>query len=179
MMGWLVRVLGWPLATASRISRADAIVVLGAPLRSDGSLTVVLEERVGAGVTLWRREVAPLLCFTGGPTRGQAIPEAEAMAAAARALGVPASAMLLETAARNTFENARFLAELLLPARRNVILVTQPYHLRRARLHFSRFGFRAVGFFIEDSVQFRSRRGLRWVVREYPSLVRDFWLWRK
>jgi uncharacterized SAM-binding protein YcdF (DUF218 family) len=177
-MKWLVRALGWPLASRGRLQRVDAIVVLGAPLRPDGSLGPVLEERVGAGVALWRAGVAPLVCFTGGKTRGAAISEAEAMAAAARTAGLPDDALLVEAESQNTYENARNLSRILLPdGRDHVLLVTQPFHLRRARLHFGRFGFTAGGHLIRDSVQFRSPKGLRWVLREYPSLVRDFILY--
>jgi uncharacterized SAM-binding protein YcdF (DUF218 family) len=185
---WLVRFLGWPLARAGRSPKGgvDAIVVLGAPLRPDGSLGAVLAERVKAGVALWARGVAPLLCLTGGRTRGGDVAEAEAMADVALAAGVPRAALVVETASRNTYENARNLAAILRPtgARERtavavaVVIVTQPFHLLRARMHFARFGFAAAGFVIEDSLQYRipRARGLRWMLREYPSLLRDF-LW--
>jgi uncharacterized SAM-binding protein YcdF (DUF218 family) len=184
MSGWLVRFLGWPLARAGRPPEGgvDAIVVLGAPLRPDGSLGAVLAERVEAGVALWARGVAPLLCLTGGRTRGGDVAEAQAMADAALAAGVPRAALVVETASRNTYENARNLAAILRPTgarpRTAVVIVTQPFHLLRARMHFARFGFLAAGFVIEDSLQYGTprARGLRWVLREYPSLLRDF-LW--
>lgn len=177
-MSWLLRALGWPLASRGRLERVDAIVVLGAPLRPDGRLGPVLEERVAAGVALWRAGVAPVLCFAGGKTRGAEVSEAEAMAAAARAAGVPDEALVVEDESRNTYENARNLARILLGAGRDhVLLVTQPFHLRRARLHFGRAGFHTAGHIIADSVQFRSPKGLRWVLREYPSLLRDFILY--
>jgi uncharacterized SAM-binding protein YcdF (DUF218 family) len=180
MIGWLVRLLGWPLARAGRPpGRADAVVVLGAPLRPDGSLGAVLVERVGAGVDLWSRGVAPLLCLTGGRTRGGDVAEAEAMAGAARAAGVPEAALLVEAESQNTFENARNLAAILRPVGHDrvvVVLVTQPFHLLRARMHFRRFGFAAAGYIIEDSLQYRAPHGrkLWWVLREYLSVVRDF-----
>lgn len=180
MTGWLVRFLGWPLARAGTMSDADAIVVLGAPLRADGQMTEVLVERVAAGVALWSRGIAPLLCLTGGRTRGGPVAEADVMAAAARAAGIPDASLVVETESRNTYENARNLAAILRPAgHHRVVVVTQPFHLRRARMHFARFGFAAAGFVIPDSLQYRSSRGLRWVLREYPSLVRDFLLYLK
>jgi uncharacterized SAM-binding protein YcdF (DUF218 family) len=169
---FLVRVLGRPLIVAGPAGRVDAIVVLGAPLGADGCLTDVLAERVRAGVALWMRGVAPVLCMTGGVTRGAPVSEAEAMAAAARAAGVPESALLVEPTALTTHENARNVARLLGAAR--VVLVTQPFHLRRARLWFRRYGLDACGWLIADSVQFRApARGLRWVLREYLGLSRD------
>jgi uncharacterized SAM-binding protein YcdF (DUF218 family) len=175
MMRVLLRVLGRPLETRGSVSSADAIVVLGAPIRADGSLPPIVEERVVAGVELWRRGVAPLVVMTGGPTRGVELPEADGMALRARELGVPAATLRVERVSRFTRENAELCAPILrAEGVRRVIVVTQPFHLRRGVLWFRRVGFEAVGHHIEGSVQFADvRRGLRWVLREYPALVRD------
>ncbi|HKA86277.1 MAG TPA: YdcF family protein [Haliangiales bacterium] len=174
MMRRLLELATAPLVERHEGGAADAAVVLGAPLRPDGSLTEVLEERVAAAVELWRAGRVPLVVMTGGRTRGAAIAEAEAMAAAARARGVPPEALLVETAARYTAENAKNVAALLLPARRRVWVVTQPFHLRRSMLWFRRVGFEPLGLYLADSVQFRRPlAGLRWVLREVPAWLRD------
>ncbi len=83
--------------------------------------------------------------MTGGPApRGDV--EAEVMRDLAVDLGVPADAIRIETKSRNTIENARFTKQLLSaeasPGRRSqVILVTSPYHLGRARRLFECAGF--------------------------------------
>jgi uncharacterized SAM-binding protein YcdF (DUF218 family) len=135
----------------------------------------VLEERVRAGVDLWRRGGAPILCVTGGrsPRAAHQETEADAMAAAARAMGVPDRALVIEREARSTKENATKTAPLL-RGRRVLWIVTTPFHLRRAMLWFERVGFQVRGWSIDDSVQYDEPwRGLRWVAREYVSLVRD------
>jgi uncharacterized SAM-binding protein YcdF (DUF218 family) len=103
------------------------------------------------------------------------------MARAALALGVPEGAVVVERTSRNTAENARNAAHILLPrGRRRVWLVTQPFHLRRAALWFARVGFEPMGWRIEESLQEREPdRGLRWVMWEYPALVRDWWRSRR
>lgn len=177
----IVRGLSRPLEARGDTARADAIVVLGAPLRPDGSLSFVAEERVRAGVALWRQGVAPRLVLTGGhgPRAAADLPaEAEAMARRARELGVPDEALALETESTNTSENASFSAALLGPGRR-VVVVTQPFHLRRAVLWFRRVGLRATGHHIADSLQYESRSGLRWVLKEYGSLARDLLVTRR
>ena len=183
MLQLLVRVLGRPLERRDAVTRADAIVVLGAPLLASGELSGVVEERVQAGVMLWKRGVAPLLCMTGGRGPGVVaeVAEAEAMARRAGELGVPESALVIESASRNTSTNARNIKQLLDMAHRaRVVVVTQPFHSRRAVLWFKRVGFDAVAWRIEDSLQDREpRRGLRWVLKEYGSLARDLVITRR
>jgi uncharacterized SAM-binding protein YcdF (DUF218 family) len=178
---WIGRILGWPLEVRDREEVADAIVVLGAPLRPDGQLSGVSEERVRTAVELWRRGFAPVLCITGGGP-GRIIPgkprEADVMAARARELGVPDEALRVERESLSTAENARRSAELLAAeGRTRVWLVTQPFHTRRARAWFRRAGLAARAWYAEDSIQYRlPRHGLRWVTAEYGAWLR-MWAW--
>lgn len=168
-----IRILGGPLRDASAASQvADAAVVLGAPLTAAGGLTPVLEERVRAGVAAWASGAAPLVCVTGGGPPGRV--EADPMAARARELGVPAEAIRVERRARNTEENARFAAEVLLPeACRRVWVITQPFHLRRARRLFELAGFDARAWYIRESLEYRHRAAIRWIAREYAAWARS------
>ena len=177
MFAALARILAAPLdprQVAAAPGPADAIVVLGAPLRADGSLPPIAEERVRVAVELYRRGRADVLCLTGGhcpPGHEHTAAEAEGMARAVRSLGVPEEALRIDRKSRSTRENAQRAAELLLPeGRRRVWLVTQPFHLKRAIHCFRREGFEPLGHFIEGSVQDRyPGRSLRWIVREYGS----------
>jgi uncharacterized SAM-binding protein YcdF (DUF218 family) len=158
-------------------------VVLGSPLLPDGRLSDVLAERVEAGVALWKAGAAPRLMCSGGRAPGarHAATEADAMAHHAVSLGVPPSAVLVETDSRNTSMNASKISELCSGlAIRSVLVVSQPFHLRRAVLWFRRMGLEAFGHAAENSVQFRDpQRGLRWVMREYVSLARDLVVTRR
>lgn len=173
----LARLLAIPLdprRVASPPERADAIIILGAPLLPDDSLPPITEERVRAGVDLWRRGLAPVICVTGGHCpRGfeHTTAEAEGMARWVRAAGVPDSALRVDREATTTRENALRAADLLFPeGRRRVWLVTQPFHLRRALYLFRRAGFDPLGHLIEGGVQDRhGPDSLRWIVREYGS----------
>ena len=166
MVGLVVRALCWPLAPKRHgaSGSADAIVVLGAPLGP------TLEERVHAGVELFMRGLAPRMILSG------IAPEAPAMARIASELGVPEDAIWIEDRARSTRENAERSAELMEAAGlRTAIVVTTPYHLRRAMAFFARVGVQARPHFIADSHIFaggeQSARALRWVVREYLLLA--------
>lgn len=117
-------------------SRYDVIVVAGCRVLKGGQASPALERRVQLAVARWRAGQAPRIVLTGG--FGTFPPsEAEAAAQVARGLGVPASALVLETASRSTLENAR-LARRLTDAQR-VLLVTDSYHVYRARWVFRQY----------------------------------------
>lgn len=172
-----VRLLARPLTVRDREQPADAIVVLGTPPGPNHGLTAVGEERVRAGVRLWQRGLAPILCVSGGGAGRIAAGrprEADVMAERARQLGVPASALRIERESLSTADNARLSAALLAPEGcRRVWLVSQPFHTRRSRYWFRRVGLEALAWHEDDSVEFREpRRALVWIAREYVAWVR-------
>lgn len=176
----LVRILGAPLSKAHEPAPADAIVVLGSRLHADGSLSAVGEERVHAGVALWKLGLAPVVALTGGrdPLGAAPVPEAVALARRAHALGVPESDLRIESQSSNTADNARFTAKILLPEnRRRVWIVTQPFHLRRALFWFRRAGFEPLGHRIESGVQDRNPSlAAKWIAQEYVSWAKLWFL---
>ena len=82
-------------------------MVLGCPAPG------VLMRRIERGVRLYLEGAAPLLLLSGGGAGP--VPEADIMQHIALARGVPERALLVERRARNTVENAREAARLLLP----------------------------------------------------------------
>ena len=71
--------------------------------------------------------------------------ESQAIAALLTALGVPASALVLEADSRNTQGNAAFSRERLAPwGVQRILLVTSAWHLRRAVALFEGAGFEVV-----------------------------------
>jgi len=163
--------MGYRPAVRTRHRVADAVVVLGARLTPEGRPTLSLRRRVELGIALHRAGAAPLLLLTGGGERGR--PEALAMAEAARAAGVPEAALLVEPRSANTFENAVESAALL-RARglRRVLLVSERYHLFRARLLF-----RQVGLEVVDAVSPPAawHQDWRMWLREGVALPRSLW----
>ncbi|MBI0299009.1 YdcF family protein [Streptomyces sp. PRKS01-29] len=90
-------------------------------------------------VSLYERGLVPLLVFTGAnsPTTRKRMPRGEAVHYRERALelGVPGSAVLIESQARNTGENIRFSRALLEESGvdvSSVLLISKPYEERRA-----------------------------------------------
>lgn len=125
----------YPLHEAPNAS--DAIVTLGCAARADGSPSPMLRSRVEEAVRLWKAGYAPLLIFTGAAVINDHV-EAAVMGRLAAELGVPTSAILLEVTARNTEQNAdRVGAILRSRGLSSAIVVTSPFHTRRARRYFA------------------------------------------
>ncbi|MGE5187179.1 MAG: YdcF family protein [Acidobacteriota bacterium] len=167
----LATVLERPLHVADPLAPLDAIVVLGAPLARGGTLTSALRERAAAAAELYRAGGAPLIVASGGVTHGAPRAEADAIAEALLAAGVPQHAVLVEAASLTTADNARLTAQLLAPrGARRVWLVTQPFHGKRAARLFTSAGLEPRVWHIADSVQYRDRaRAVRWLAREYAA----------
>lgn len=125
-----------PLTVSDPLRPAQAIAVLSGGYNADGSLGSSTVERMDRGIELYRQSYAPVMILSGGdkpPSSPSGRPEAEAMAGYARRCGVPAGAVVIEGRSLSTAQNTANIAAI---ARaygwRTVILVTSPYHARRA-----------------------------------------------
>jgi uncharacterized SAM-binding protein YcdF (DUF218 family) len=141
---------------------AEVIVVLGCAVRDD-TASPALVRRMRCAIALFRGGVAPRLLLSGGG--GERRTEAAAMRDLALAGGVPAEAILTESASRNTNENATFTARLMRDnGIASLVLVSEAYHLPRARLLF-----RAAGLVIASTAH-PPRQGM---LREWPLRLRE------
>lgn len=114
----------------------DAIVVLGCRVFPDGRPSFALSARVRAAVELFAEGRAERVVLTGG-VGDAGIAEAEVAATLAESLGVPRSALVLETRSTTTELNARFAAEAI--EGRRVLIVTDAYHVLRSERVFGRY----------------------------------------
>jgi uncharacterized SAM-binding protein YcdF (DUF218 family) len=137
----LANALARRLSEPAALGAADAVVVLGAGLGPDGWLSDASLRRFVHGVRLYRRGLAPVLAFTGGPQIRRR-PEAEIRAALAREIGVPAGDVVIVPAARTTREEAvRLKDDLAGRGVRRILLVTAATHMGRAQALFVKAGF--------------------------------------
>jgi uncharacterized SAM-binding protein YcdF (DUF218 family) len=112
----------------------DAVVVMGAA-QYDGRPSPQLAARLDHVVSLYDEDVAPLVVVTGGKRAGDRFTEAEASAQYLIDRGVPASAIVMESTGRTTYESMGGAAELLADRGLDTVLVvTDPYHALRSRL---------------------------------------------
>jgi uncharacterized SAM-binding protein YcdF (DUF218 family) len=135
-----------------RSESADAAVVLGGGLGAAVPPRVVADlgsaaDRVLHAARLYRAGKVGKIIVSGGfiPWRGVPISEAATMRDLLLEWGVPASAVIMEGASRNTRENAINTRELLeVNQIDSVLLVTSALHMRRALASFRGVGIDAV-----------------------------------
>lgn len=121
--------LGHYLAVEDPLTPSDAIIAISG---DQGARAVT-------AVDLWKRGLAPVIVFAGASEDPQSLPSAELMKREAVKLGVPAARVLTEPSSATTKENATRVTDLLQAyGIKRAILVTSPYHQRRAALLFSR-----------------------------------------
>ncbi len=121
---------------------ADAIVVLGygPPVAESGGPVAELVRRVEKGVELYKDDMAPVLIMTGGNTYKDYY-ESEVMKDVAVSMGVPPEAVICERQAMSTIDNAGHTARIMDErGMESCIVVSSPYHLKRAARLFSAAG---------------------------------------
>lgn len=157
-----------------RARPAQAIIVLGCRVEPDGTAGDSLRARTLHAVSLYERGYAPALIFTGGVGK---YPPAESIVAAelAEERSVPAAAIFREERSTNTSENARYAAEICrTEGWTRVIVVSDPYHLFRARRNFERVG---LTVYTSPAVNCRRHRNplyrAWWTAREAVAVTRD------
>ena len=111
----------------------DLIVVPGCRVDDEGRPGRALRARLQQALLCFHAELAGKICLTGA---GQG-PVSEAVSSANWLLeqGLHREHLILEEDARNTRENALFVAELAEAQR--IIVVTQDFHARRCRRNFA------------------------------------------
>lgn len=119
---------------------AEVVIVLGAGV--NGTVpSAALQSRIDAAAAYLRRHRGARAVLSGGQGPGEDISEARAICRALTAQGIAPERLLLEEASTNTRENLRNSLALLdaagmKPAR--VAVVTNDFHMARARLLLSR-----------------------------------------
>jgi uncharacterized SAM-binding protein YcdF (DUF218 family) len=148
----------------------DVIVMLGGGATPDtpdvggqGMLTGSAANRLLTVARLYRETKLPIIL-----SGGQVFPDDGVEADIARrqlvALGVPADAIIVEDASRNTEENAQYTKSLLQRyGFQRPVLVTSAFHMRRAVIDFTKVGVSVVPY----PTDYQASVHLYW----YPNLL--------
>jgi len=173
--------LVWLLARPLRVERpsmpADAIVVFAGGVGESGKAGGGTEERVQHAVDVFKQGLAKHLILSSGYV--YSFSEADVMKTLAVEQGVPSDAIVLEQRSTDTHENVEFVNGILQQhGWRSVLLISSPYHMRRAVLAWRKAapGVQVIPaapprsqFY--DHVRGASLDQLRAIVHEYGAIV--------
>jgi len=138
LLAWAALARQFAPASNTNQVRFDVLIVLGTPADSDGNPTPEQLARVTEGVREYERDVAPRLILTGGAAHNQFV-EAQVMARAAEAQGIPESAIFVEPQAKDTIQNACYALRIMKAhGWRSAEVVSNAAHLPRAGIIFNR-----------------------------------------
>ncbi len=157
------------IRTVDDVGTVDAIVVLGAGLRPDGTPSTYLRRRLRAAADLYANGAAPTVILSGDAHEqgdGTTYDEPASMRAWILDLGVPDDALVLDREGFDTTATCRRAREVY--GASTAVVVTQDYHLRRALFSCARAGLDGVGV----GVSATSTTPLKWAwwhVRELPA----------
>lgn len=136
LLAFQTNLLWWaaePLREDQFPVKSDAIVVFGGGVGESGEAGGGQQERLRQAVDLFKEGYSDHLVLSSGFVYG--FKEAESMRALAIDQGIPADRIELEPRARNTSENVAFVKEILdRRGWKSILLVSSPYHMRRAHL---------------------------------------------
>ena len=162
--------MGWVAYRAAHLPAplpTDVIIVLGAQVKADGTLSLSLARRLAAALEAY--QARPQLIITcGAQGVDEPMPEGEAMRDWLVARGVPAQAIVPETASFNTRENLLHAREIM-QARglTRALVVTSDYHVPRALALCTQLGIPSSGVGSPSEpaywVKNHAREALSWI----------------
>jgi SanA protein len=146
-------------------------IVFGAGLTRSGNVTAILYDRVATAADLYHAGKVQRLLLSGDNSTAN-YNEPAAMAAAARDLGVPEEALVLDYAGRRTYDTCYRAREIF--GLDQAILVTQRFHLPRALYLCEALGLEAAGV-AADRRPYRDRSVRFWNFRELFATTAAWW----
>ena len=158
--------------------RSDCIIVLGARVRPDGTLSDSLRYRCESALAAWKEGLAPFLIVCGAQGADEPVAEAKAMRAWLVQHGVPEKSVVLEADSYNTEQNLQNAAALMRERGwESAVVVTSDYHLERALWLARDAGIRAGGIAAESPhpigvwLKNRVREACSWCVYALKKLL--------
>ena len=122
--------------------RYDCILVLGAGLRSDGSPSDMLADRLDVAIRLYKSGVSDVILLSGDCT-DDTYDEVSSMERYCLAFGIPEEAIVKDGKGYSTYES--MLNTKSSGKYKDIVIVTQKYHLYRAIYIAEKMGMSADG----------------------------------
>lgn len=152
-----------------------AMVILGCQLHDWGP-SVMLQDRLDKALDYLEEHPDMIVVVSGGQGREEPTSEAEGMASYLESHGILRENIILEDQSHNTHQNltysARRLDEAGVDVEEGVVIVSNGFHLTRAKMLAGRAGYENVSTLAAPSSHLPSR--LKMYVREPLALVKSF-----
>ena len=153
---------------AAALEDVDCILVLGCLVKSDGTPSDMLADRISVGVTLYQNGTSPKLLMSGDHGQKE-YDEVNTMKTCAIDAGVPSEDIFMDHAGFSTYESLVRAKEVF--GAKKIVIVTQKYHLYRALYMAEALGLEAVG--VSADLRGYSGQSVR-EVRELLARAKDF-----
>jgi vancomycin permeability regulator SanA len=126
------------------LGSGDVALVLGSKVELDGTPSPRLRARLDRTLELYRAGYFPSVIVSGGTGR-EGYDEASVMRDYLVFHGMPAEHIIVDSGGTTTFASAKNAGQIARERHfRSIFVVSQYFHLPRARLALQRFGFSAV-----------------------------------
>lgn len=113
-------------------NHADYIIILGARVKGEVP-SLALQYRIDAAANYMKKNIETIAIASGGQGPGEDITEAEAIKRGLLSHGINSARILLEDRSTDTVENIRFSKKLIPDNLQTGLLVSNDYHLYRAK----------------------------------------------
>lgn len=149
---------------------ADYCIVLGAQWKQ-GRPSFVLQKRLDAAVIYLRENPDTKVIVSGGQGSNEAISEAEGMAGYLENAGVAPERIIQENRSTSTHENLKYSAAFLNPQKDHIVIVTNNFHVFRAKMLAKKLGYLHVEGLSADSYPYLLPNNM---LREFAGVLKDF-----
>ena len=153
----------------------QVMIILGCQLHDWGP-SVMLQDRLDKALDYLKDHPEVVVVVSGGQGENEPTTEAQGMADYLADHGFARENIILETQSHNTFQNmtysAKHLKEAGVDLEEGVLIVSNGFHLTRARMLAGRAGFENISTLAAPSSHVPSR--LKMYIREPIALVKSF-----
>ncbi len=155
------------------LPQSQCVLVLGAQVWANGTLSTVLKDRVCSGAEIYIQGYAPKLLLSGDHGRKH-YDEVNAMKQFVKNNypSIPDRDIFLDHAGFSTYQSI-YRAKAVFEAE-SAIIVTQKFHAARCAYIAKKLGVKAVVYCADESLGFRKLLRLRWFCREFGARFKAF-----
>ncbi|WP_255298503.1 SanA/YdcF family protein [Brevibacillus dissolubilis] len=156
------------MMSPEEVPEADAILVLGAKVYSDGRLSAIVKDRVDVAMELYTKDKADKLLVSGDHGRKE-YDEVNAMRSYMEEHGIDGKDIFMDHAGFSTYESMYRAKEIFKV--KKVIIVTQEYHLMRSLYVARQLGLEAYGVASDRQLYYGMKRNQ---LREIAARCKDY-----